>query len=292
MVAWAITTPPSISTMKLKNVGRAISAVVSIGTGKARGNRLARDMRKAATGKHVLAYAHVALVLKHIATSSEARERLVYQYFGGPGKLDCYYRFNDDKGMEVELHEYKKYGGIRQCTKAYLETPTITQIIDRCARKLASLSGSPIPTSRQAQTVSPRLVEDEASTLVLEETIQQFAEELEDDLTASGSGRVLEALMTSANPIFFELKPLFQLDIKLDSIAVRIRPLRKDNNLPIEEKNAINAWKPMISTAAAVNVNDQSNNQGTSVKPLGELAFAFETNSPNCNLVLEYTNQI
>ncbi|KAG4429784.1 hypothetical protein IFR05_014734 [Cadophora sp. M221] len=88
--------------------GRPIAALVSIGTGKARSTRLAKEMRRANAGKHVRALMNMALVLKSIATSSEHRERSVYNYFRGMSKLDCYYRFNVDVGMEVELHEYKR----------------------------------------------------------------------------------------------------------------------------------------------------------------------------------------
>jgi hypothetical protein len=73
-------------------------------------------MKRAAARKHIMALFHIALVIKHIATPGKARERSVYNYFRGRGKLEYYYRFIVDK-------EWKSsYINTRAMTR-YADTP-------------------------------------------------------------------------------------------------------------------------------------------------------------------------
>ncbi len=272
--------------------GRSIGAVVSIGTGKARGNLLARDMKKAAAGKHFLALVHVALVLKHIATSSEARERSVHSYFRGMGKLDCYYRLNVDKGMEIELHEYKRYGEIRMSTRDYLETRAVRRIVRACAVKLTGMRDPDVlPRIPQSLFRHPEISQDLGSSSTSETTIQRLAEDMDDSLTLEESGTLFKELLGSAELSRIELKPVYQLDLKRGSVDVRTMSLAEDSKLPLDrvvghEANKVigGASGPAIEAAS----EGRRGIKDRHIRPTSGLAFAVDTKNSTSRLIVEY----
>jgi Patatin-like phospholipase len=275
-----------ISEAELRWPGRPIGAVVSIGTGKSRGNLPARDMKMAAVGKHFRALYHVALVLKHLATSSEARERSVYNYFGGMGKLECYYPLNVDQGMEIELHEYKKYDEIRRSTRKYLNTQVVAQIVMKCAYKLAGMHDEVSQLGR-----APDASQDELSELAQVDSTERLATELEDISIESESRKLTKEVMDSFNPLTTDLKPLYQLHTASGSVAAITRPSRENTGLPLEapsrqSTSRSTSNKPEGSSEAGE--ADDSLAQNKSIRPVRSLSLAFNTKDSESLILLEY----
>ncbi|KAH7355350.1 acyl transferase/acyl hydrolase/lysophospholipase [Rhexocercosporidium sp. MPI-PUGE-AT-0058] len=199
--------------------GRPIGALVSIGTGKARSTRLAKEMRRANAGKHFRALMNMALVLKSIATSSEHRERSVYNYFRGMGKLDCYYRFNVDVGMEAELHEYKTYGEIRNDTRAYLRKSPIRTLVGLCAKKLEGGAVERSGMHSMSQDLE-RLVTEPRSQLPY------------DSLLASAEA--LGGMLKDSAPISIEWLSFYHLDTTKQSCRAGTVTLEEVIKLPMD----------------------------------------------------------
>jgi hypothetical protein len=254
---------------------RQIGAVVSIGTGKARGNLLARDMKRSAAGKHPVALIHVAKVLKHIATSSEARERSVFNYFLGMNKLDSYFRFNVDTGMEIELHEYKKYDEIRYHTQKHLDAPGVKERLVACARKLERQTADQMPSFQPvSQTRNTSRQEFQASGEVLD----QLDDEIEElNLLESES---LQQLVDLSSPVLTHLNPLYQLEVPLDSSRARITPLEEISKTPVEAIVEHKALDWNSTKRRQTNVGE--------IRPISGTAYAIDTNSPESKFVVDY----
>lgn len=252
---------------------RQLGAVISIGTGKARGNLLARDMKRSAAGKHPVALIHVAKVLKHIATSSEARHRSVYNYFRGLDRLDSYFRFNVDTGMEIELHEYKKYDEIRYHTEKYLNTPGIKRSLISCARKLEAPTIEPVKPLQPRTEIAPGQASE-----TFNEVVDQLTDENEGHNSSESESESLQQLVDFNSPVPIYLNPLYQLESSRP--PARIAPLEDISKAPIEaivEQRALD-WNSTKRRQASMG--------GT--QPISGIAYAIDTNSPDSILVFDY----
>lgn len=254
---------------------RQLGAVISIGTGKARGNLLARDMKRSAAGKHPVALIHVAKVLKHIATSSEARERSVFNYFLGMNRLESYFRFNVDTGMEIELHEYRKHGEIRDHTSKYLSNPNVKELLNACAKRLQAEHGG---TAQLFPSVPPTANHHNKGAQASSEEMAQLADVSEERSSLESEG--LQELVDLSSPLLIFLNPLYQLERPLNSLKVEITPLEDISKFPIE---AIVEQKLMDWNSTK---RRQTNIRET--RPMSGIAYAIDTISSESRFLLDY----
>ncbi|MCJ1269967.1 hypothetical protein MMC22_009860 [Lobaria immixta] len=170
---------------------RPISAVVSIGTGLKKSSELAKDLTKAASGSRFRSMYHMALVLKHIALSSEHIERSVRSLFKGRHNLDSYFRFNVSEGMDIELYEYQKYPQIQQSTRSYLDQKEVQDRMQVCAETLECIIAGEKRQSNSGSGVYEKLAPSPLTPLPSSEHMD-LTESFRESLALKGQQRNLE----------------------------------------------------------------------------------------------------
>jgi Patatin-like phospholipase len=123
--------------------GRKIESVLSIGTGRQKGDQIFVDALISTLQGRAKSLLLGSKYLKQVATSSENIHEAVKNQFAAMGYSQGLFRYSVPKeyDMNVELDDYKKYSTIKDSTAKYLRENTVKEQMARYSQIFGSNQG-------------------------------------------------------------------------------------------------------------------------------------------------------